>query len=87
MFRIKMGFYSGLVATLISGCMLLMKNALHTVPQLHVTRSLAALLGSHDSVMPGVIAMFKPPTPGADRPSPDPWCNPSYAQLRRICRT
>jgi hypothetical protein len=58
MSRIKMGFYSGLVATLITGCMLLMKNALHTIPQLHVTRSISGLLGSHDSVLPGVVVIF-----------------------------
>jgi uncharacterized protein DUF6789 len=58
MSRIKMGFYSGLVATLITGCMLLMKNALHVIPQLHVARSISELLGMHDSVMPGVIAIF-----------------------------
>ena len=58
MSRIKMGFYSGLVATLITGCMLLMKNALHVIPQLHVARSIADLLGTHDSVMPGVIVIL-----------------------------
>src|SRR5690348_1211375 len=56
--RIKMGCQCGLVATLITGCMLLMKNALHTIPQLHVARSISALLGSHDSVLPGVVAIF-----------------------------
>ncbi|HEX7938207.1 MAG TPA: hypothetical protein VF483_04395, partial [Gemmatimonadaceae bacterium] len=56
--RIKMGCQCGLVATLITGCMLLMKNALHTIPQLHVARSISGLLGSHDSVLPGVIAIF-----------------------------
>jgi hypothetical protein len=58
MSRIKMGFYSGLVATLITGCMLLMKNALHTIPQLHVARSISGLLGMHESVMAGIIAIF-----------------------------
>ena len=58
MSRIKMGFYSGLVATLITGCMLLMKNALHVIPQLHVARAISGLLGIHDSVMPGVVAIF-----------------------------
>jgi hypothetical protein len=53
-----MGFYSGLVATLITGCMLLMKNALHTIPELHVARSISAALGMHDSVTTGVIAIF-----------------------------
>lgn len=58
MSRIKMGFYSGLVATLITGCMLLMKNALHVVPQLHVARSISGLVGMHESVMAGVIVIF-----------------------------
>lgn len=58
MFRIKMGFQCGLVATLITGCMLLMKNALHTIPQLHVARSISGLLGSHDSVLPGIGVIF-----------------------------
>src|SRR5689334_9377550 len=58
MSRITMGFYSGLVATLITGCMLLMKNALHVIPQLHVARSISGLLGMHESVMGGVAVIF-----------------------------
>lgn len=58
MFRIQMGFYSGIVATLFTGGMLLMKNALHVIPQLHVARAISALLGMHDSLLPGVVAIF-----------------------------
>lgn len=56
--HIKTGILSGTVATVVAGSMLLMNNALHSVPEIHIARSLAALLGSPEGVMPGVIAIL-----------------------------
>jgi len=48
---------SGLVATVFTGSMLLMNNALHAIPGINITRTLANLLGS-DSIMAGVAAIL-----------------------------
>ena len=58
MTSIKMGFMSGLVATIIAGSMLLVNNALHGFPDVRVARSLAAILGSPGDVMIGVAAIL-----------------------------
>ena len=56
--RFKMGFLSSALATFIAGSMLLMNNALHSFPEVHVARSLAAMLGAPDHVMVGVVAIL-----------------------------
>ena len=59
MTSIKMGFLSGLVATVIAGSMLLVNNALHSFPDVRVARSLAAILaGSPDQLAVGVAAIL-----------------------------
>jgi hypothetical protein len=58
MTSIKMGFMSGLVATVVAGSMLLVNNAFHSFPEVRVARSLAAILGSPDQVMVGVAAIL-----------------------------
>ena len=58
MTSIKMGWLSGMVATVIAGSMLLVNNALHSFPDVRVARSLAAILGSPDHVVVGVAAIL-----------------------------
>lgn len=52
------GIASGLVGTIAAGGMLLMNNALHKIPELHVARTLAALLGSPDRPLVGWVAFL-----------------------------
>src|SRR5262245_56394462 len=58
MTSIRMGFASGVVATVVAGSMLLMNNALHSFPDVRVARSLAGILGSPDHIMVGVAAIL-----------------------------
>ena len=58
MFRIKTGLISGLIGTIVAGAMLLMNNALHSVPEIHITRTLSRLLGAPDHIMVGVAAIL-----------------------------
>lgn len=58
MSRIKLGFYSGTVATFVAGSILLMNNALHGVPAIHVASTLARLLGESDHIMVGVLGIL-----------------------------
>jgi hypothetical protein len=58
MTSIKMGFMSGVVATVVAGSMLLVNNAFHSFPDVRVARSLAQVLGSPDQVMVGVAAIL-----------------------------
>ena len=52
------GIVSGLVATLAAGSMMLMKNALHRVPELHLAQTLAGILGSPERPLVGWIAFL-----------------------------
>jgi hypothetical protein len=54
--RIQAGLYSGALGTFVTGAMLLMNNALHSVPEIHVIRTVAAMLGATDHFMAGVVA-------------------------------
>ncbi len=58
MTRIKNGFMSGLLATVIAGSMLLMNNALHQFPEVQFARTLSELLGAPGQIMTGVIAIL-----------------------------
>lgn len=52
--RTQAGIYSGVLGTFVTGAMLLMSNALHSIPEIHVARSLAVMLGAPDHIMAGV---------------------------------
>ena len=53
--NIKNGITAGIVATVVSGAMLLMNNAIHRLPNLHIGQTLAAAMGVPDHVMLGWI--------------------------------
>lgn len=53
--RIQAGIYSGILGTFVAGAMLLMNNALHGIPEIHVARSIAVMLGAPDHIMAGVV--------------------------------
>jgi len=55
--NVRIGMISGLAATVFTGSMLLMNNALHAFPGVHITRMLASLLGS-DNIMVGVAGIL-----------------------------
>jgi len=55
---IKTGWISGLVATVFAGSMLLLNNALHGIPEIHIARTLSRILGSPDGIMSGVIGIL-----------------------------
>ena len=57
MSSIRMGFYSGVIGTIVAGALLLMNNALHSIPEIHVASTLADLMGEHGHVMYGVAAI------------------------------
>ena len=57
MSRIRMGFYSGIIGTIVVGALLLMNNALHSVPDIHVAKSLAGMMGESNHIMAGVAAI------------------------------
>lgn len=54
--RIQAGIYGGILGTIVAGSMLLLNNALHGIPEIHVVRSIAAMLGASNHIMAGVIA-------------------------------
>ena len=56
--NIMNGIASGFAATLAAGSMMLMKNALHRLPELHVARTLSEVLGSPDRALAGWIAFL-----------------------------
>ena len=58
MVSIRNGLISAIFATLAAGSMMLMNNALHRVPELHLARTLAAVLGYPDRLMVGWIAFL-----------------------------
>ncbi len=55
---IKTGFMSGAIATFVAGSMLLMNNALRQFPDVHIAKTLSALLGAPGQTMVGVIAIM-----------------------------
>ena len=58
MVSIRNGLISAIFATLAAGSMMLMNNALHRIPELHLARTLAAVLGYPDHLMVGWIAFL-----------------------------
>ena len=77
MLRIKNGFISGFVATFAVVSMMAMNNALHSIPEVHVARTLSGILGYADQpavgwltvmacgvfVFGGLFAVFAPRLP------------------------
>jgi hypothetical protein len=58
MSSIKSGFLSGFVATYVIVSMLAMNNALKSIPEVHVARTLADILGQADRPAVGWIALM-----------------------------
>jgi hypothetical protein len=58
MVSIKNGLIAGAVATFAAGSMMLMNNAIHRIPDLHVARTLAGILGSPDQAGVGWLAFL-----------------------------
>jgi len=56
--NIKSGFIGGFVATFVVVSMMLMNNALHSIPEVHVARTLAGILGFADRPLVGWIVML-----------------------------
>lgn len=55
---IKTGFMSGALATYITGSLLLLNNALRQFPDVHIAKTLSALLGAPGQTMVGVIVIL-----------------------------
>ena len=55
---IKTGFMSGAFATFVAGSMLLMNNALRQFPDVHIAKTLSALLGAPGQTMVGVVVIM-----------------------------
>ena len=55
---IRMGFLGGLLGTFVAASMMLMNNALHRIPEVHVAKTLSGILGSPDQVMVGVLVLL-----------------------------
>lgn len=58
MANIKSGFISGFLATYVVASMMLMNNALHGFPEVHVARTLAGMLGFRDGALVGWIVLL-----------------------------
>jgi len=58
MANIKSGFISGFLATYVVGSMMLMNNALHSIPEVHVARTLSGMLGFPDRALVGWIVLL-----------------------------
>jgi hypothetical protein len=58
MTSIKTGFISGAIATYVTGSLLLMNNALRQFPDVHIAKSLSALLGTPEQTMVGVVVIL-----------------------------
>jgi len=58
MANIKSGFISGFLASYIAASMMLMNNALHSIPEVHVARTLAGILGFPDQALIGWIVLL-----------------------------
>ena len=58
MSRITMGIYSGVMGTIVLGAMLLMNNALHGIPEVHVASTLADIMGETGHTLYGVAAIL-----------------------------
>jgi len=56
--NIRNGIAGGLLATMAAAGMMLMNNALHRIPELHVARTLAAVLSAADRPIVGWIAFL-----------------------------
>ena len=58
MVHAKNAIISGVVATFVAGSMMMMNNALHSIPEVHVARTLAGILGHPDAPVVGWIAFL-----------------------------
>jgi hypothetical protein len=58
MAKIKLGFISGFIATFIVASMMQMNNALHAIPEIHIARTLAGILGFPDQRAVGWIVLL-----------------------------
>jgi len=56
MISIRSGIQGGFVATFAASAMMLMNNAIGKIPEIHIARTLSAMLGSPGEFMPGWIA-------------------------------
>ena len=58
MVQTKYAIISGAVATFIAAAMMMMNNALHSIPELHVARTLAGILGHPGTPLVGWVAFL-----------------------------
>jgi hypothetical protein len=56
--NVKSGFMSGFVATFVAASMMLMNNALHSIPEVHIARTLSGILGVPDKPLIGWIVLL-----------------------------
>ena len=58
MHQTKYAIISSSVATFVAAAMMMMNNALHSIPELHVARTLAGILGYPGTPLVGWMAFF-----------------------------
>ena len=58
MLQTKYAVISSAVATFVAAAMMMMNNALHSIPELHVARTLAGILGHPDTPLVGWVAFL-----------------------------